>query len=124
MSNFLCFSFGDVSFFCYICRVINLNTYCVMKNTDTILNDSKVRLAVRCIYYKPVTPSCDVIELNQEEYAKFLRMRSMLNRIAFVLKHLDREYMSGKVHEIAWIPLDDDIELIKHYEAKTAKESE
>ena len=51
-------------------------------------------------------------------------MRSMLNRIAFVLNHLHREYMSGKVHEIAWIPLDDDIELIKHYEAKTANESE
>ena len=95
-----------------------------MEKTDTILNDSKTRLVVRCIYRKPVTPSCDVLELNKEDYEKFLRMRSMLNRIAFVLKQLDREYMSGKVREIAWIPLDDDIELIKHYEAKAPKESE
>jgi hypothetical protein len=38
----------------------------------------------------------------------------MIYRINMVLKHLNREYMSGKVRELAWIPLGDNMEFIKH----------
>ena len=73
-----------------------------------------MRLVVRCIYYKPVTPSCDVIELDQDTWFKFLHSESMRYRINIVLKHLNREYMSGKVRELAWIPVGDNMEFIKH----------
>ena len=73
-----------------------------------------MRLVVRCIYYMPVTPSCDVIELDHETWSKFLHSESMRDRINMVLKHLNREYMSGKVRELAWIPLGDNMEFIKH----------
>lgn len=73
-----------------------------------------MRLVVRCIYYKPVTPSCDVIELDQDTWFKFLHSESMRDRINIVLKHLNREYMSGKVRELAWIPMGDSMEFIKH----------
>ena len=73
-----------------------------------------MRLVVRCIYYKPVTPSCDVIELDQDTWFKFLHSESMRDRINIVLKHLNREYMSGKVRELAWIPMGDNMEFIKH----------
>lgn len=73
-----------------------------------------MRLVVRCIYYKPVTPSCDVIEWDHETWIKFFHSESMRERINMVLKHLNREYMSGKVRELAWIPLEDYMEFIKH----------
>lgn len=73
-----------------------------------------MRLVVRCIYYKPVTPSCDVIELDHDTWFKFLHSESMRDRINIVLKHLNREYMSGKVRELAWIPMGDNMEFIKH----------
>ena len=40
-----------------------------------------MRLVVRCIYYMPVTPSCDVIELDHETWIKFLHSESMIYRI-------------------------------------------
>ena len=82
-----------------------------------------MRLVVRCIYYMPVTPSCDVIELDHETWIKFLHSESMIYRINMVLKHLNREYMSGKVRELAWIPLDDNMEFIKHDITKTTEDS-
>lgn len=84
-----------------------------------------MKLVVRCIYYKPVTPSCDVIELEHETWIKFLHSESMRDRINMVLKLLNREYMSSKVRELAWIPLGDNMEFIKHdivYEDNTPVE--
>ena len=60
-----------------------------------------MKLVVRCIYYKPVTPSCDVIEWDHETWIKFLHSDSMRDRINMVL-------------ELAWIPLGDNMEFIKH----------
>ena len=71
-----------------------------------------MKLVVRCIYYKPVTPSCDVIELDQEQWNEFMRSQSMTNRINMLLELMDKEYMAEMIRELAWIPLDDNMDLV------------
>lgn len=87
-----------------------------MKKTDTNKNDFKMRLVVRFIYRMSANPSCDIVELDQETWNKFLHSESMTNRINIILDILGREYMSETVRELAWIPLDDDMELIRNTE--------
>ena len=65
-----------------------------MKKTDNLMNDSKKRLVVRFIYRNPATPSCDVIELDQEQWNEFMRSQSMTNRINMLLELMDKEYMA------------------------------
>ena len=83
-----------------------------MKKTDTLENYSKKRLVVRFIYRNPATPSCDVIELDQEQWNEFMRSQSMTNRINMLLELMDKEYMAEMVRELAWIPLDDNMDLV------------
>ena len=76
-----------------------------------------MRIAVRFICSKSATPTFDVIEMEHEPWIKFLNAESMDTRIDMVLKHLGttKEFLPGKIRELAWIPLDDHMELIKHY---------
>ena len=57
-----------------------------MKKTDTNVKESKIRIVVRFIYRNPATPSCDVVEMDEETYAKFLRSESMTNRMSISQK--------------------------------------
>ena len=83
-----------------------------MKKTDTLENYSKKRLVVRFIYRNPATPSCDVIELDQEQWNELMRSQSMTNRINMLLELMDKEYMAEMIRELAWIPLDDNMDLV------------
>ena len=76
-----------------------------------------MRIAVRFIFCKSVTPTFDVIEMEDKPWTDFLHAESMDTRIDMVLKHLGttREFLPGKIRELAWFPLDDHMELIKHY---------
>lgn len=83
-----------------------------MKKTDINVKESKIRIVVRFIYRNPATPSCDIVEMDEETYAKFLRSESMTNRINMLLEILDKEYISEIIRELAWIPLDDNMDLV------------
>ena len=83
-----------------------------MKKTDTLENCSKKRLVVRFIYRNPATPSCDVIELDQEQWNEFMRSQSMTNRINMLLELMDKEYMAEMIRELAWSPRDDNMDLV------------
>ena len=87
-----------------------------MEKTDTNKKDFKMRVVVRFIYRMSATPSCDIIEMDKDTWNKFLNLESMTSRINMVLKILDREYMAETVRELAWIPLDDNMELVVHTE--------
>ena len=65
-----------------------------------------MRLAVRKIYYKAVTPSCDVIELDYDMWMKFLH-GSNDTRKEIVCKVTCKDDMIGYTREIAWFPLED-----------------
>lgn len=64
-----------------------------------------MRLAVRKIYYKAVTPSCDIIELDYDTWIKFLHGDNM-TRIEIVCKATGKEDMICHTREIAWFPLE------------------
>ncbi len=61
-----------------------------------------MKIAVRCIYHKAVTPSCDIIEMDTETWNRF---RSG-NRKQIVLEILHKEKMAEYIKEVVWIPLD------------------
>ena len=67
-----------------------------------------VKIVARCIYRKPVTPSCDIVEMDWDTWREFLYAKED-RRIEIVLKLLGHEYMEGNVRELAWIPLDEHI---------------
>jgi hypothetical protein len=75
-------------------------------------NTNKKRLVVRFIYRMSAAPSCDIIEMDYETWDKFLHLESMTNRINMILKILDRDYMAETIRELAWIPLDDNMDLV------------
>ena len=87
-----------------------------MEKTDTNKKDFKKRLVVRFIYRMSATPSCDIIEMDYNTWKQFLNLESMTNRINMILEILDREYMAETIRELAWIPLDDNMELVVHTE--------
>ena len=87
-----------------------------MEKTDTNKKDIKKRLVVRFIYRMSATPSCDIIEMDYDTWKQFLNLESMTNRINMILEILDREYMAETIRELAWIPLDDNMELVVHTE--------
>ena len=71
-------------------------------------------IIVRCIYHKAVTPSCDVLVLDRDEFRTFLYAKQQ-ERIRIVLTKLNKPHLFGTVREIAWIPYDDqDIVVIKN----------
>ncbi len=75
-------------------------------------NTNKKKLVVRFIYRMSAAPSCDIIEMDYETWDKFLHLESMTNRINMILKILDRDYMAETIRELAWIPLDDNMDLV------------
>ena len=87
-----------------------------MEKTDTNKKDFKKRLVVRFIYRMSATPSCDIIEMDYDTWKQFLNLESMTNRINMILEILDREYMAETIRELAWIPLDNNMELVVHTE--------
>lgn len=69
-----------------------------------------MKIVARCIYYKPVTPSCDIVEMDGDTWGEFLYAKED-RRIEIVLKLLGHEYMEGCVRELAWIPIDEHIQV-------------
>ena len=87
-----------------------------MEKSYTKKKDFKKRFVVRFIYRMSATPSCDIIEMDYDTWKQFLNLESMTNRINMILEILDREYMAETIRELAWIPLDDNMELVVHTE--------
>ena len=69
-----------------------------------------MKVVARCIYYKPVTPSCDIVEMDEETWRAFLYAKNK-RRLEIILKLTGKEYMEGYVRELAWIPLDENMKL-------------
>lgn len=72
-----------------------------------------MKVVVRCIYYKPVTPSCDIIDLDDSTWREFL-LADNPKRIEIALKLLHKEEMESYVRELAWIPLDGQNKVIEN----------
>lgn len=67
-----------------------------------------MKVVVRCIYYKAVTPSCDIIDMDNETWREFLYAKDR-RRIEIAMKLLGEEEMETYVRELAWIPIDENI---------------
>lgn len=65
-----------------------------------------MRLAVRKIFHKAATPSCDIIDLDAETWMKFLH-GDIMTRKKIVCKVTGDESMIYYIKDIAWIPLED-----------------
>ena len=72
-----------------------------------------MKVVVRCIYYKPVTPSCDIIDMDDNTWREFL-LADKRKRIEVALKLLNKEDMESYVSELAWIPLDGQNKVIEN----------
>ncbi len=70
-----------------------------------------VKIVARCIYRKPVTPSCDIIDMDFETWREFLYAKED-RRIEIVLKLLGHENLRDYIRELAWIPLDGQTKVI------------
>ncbi len=64
-----------------------------------------MKLAVRFRYYKPVTPSMQIVDLTDEQWREFLLLEDAKKRHDYMIKLLGKEYLDTK--ELWWIPLDD-----------------
>ena len=64
-----------------------------------------MRIALRCIYYKAVTPSCDIIDMDDATWKEFLHTGGH-KRKEIALKLLDKEWLMSHVREVVWIPLE------------------
>ncbi len=65
-----------------------------------------IKVDISCIYYKAVTPSCDIVEMDSDVWREFL-FSGGHKRKEIALWLLNKESMMGHVKEIAWIPLND-----------------
>ena len=64
-----------------------------------------MRVAIRFIFYKAVTPSCDIVDIDDDTWSLFLRSDKVERiRIALHLLH-KKESLESKIREIAWFPL-------------------
>ena len=61
-----------------------------------------MKIAVRCIYYKPVTPNFLIVDFQKEQLSKFL-WGDKQTRISMILPFMPKGHPS--IREIAWIPL-------------------
>lgn len=76
-------------------------------------NDT-IKIAVRKIYHRAITPSCDIIELNDETWRAFLYGNNLVRK-QIVLKATGT-IDSPSIREIAWIPLDgQDLIILKEH---------
>ena len=62
-----------------------------------------MKIAVRCIYYRPVTSNFLIVDFQKEQWSKFL-WGDKQARINMILPFLPKYHPS--IREIAWIPLD------------------
>lgn len=70
-----------------------------------VKNKTRMKVVVRCIYYKPATPPCDIIDMEYDTWIEFLNA-DQIKRKAMVLRMLNRPNLrQSSVREIAWIPL-------------------
>ena len=67
-----------------------------------------MKIAIRCIYHKAVTPSCDIVYMNNETWDRF----RFGNRKQIALELLGKEDISEYIKEVVWIPLDGQDKLI------------
>ncbi len=79
-----------------------------------------MKVAIRFRYYKPVTPSLQVVELNDEQWREFFLLEDAEDRRDYMMKLLGKEYLNIK--ELWWIPLDDNMEIKVHCKKKEPKE--
>ena len=61
-------------------------------------------IAVRCLYYRPITPNFLIIDLSQEQWSKFL-WGDKQTRIEIIKSFLSEAH--PPIREVAWIPLKD-----------------
>ena len=64
-----------------------------------------MRIALRCIYYKAVTPSCDIVDMDDATWKEVLHTGGN-KRKEIALKLLDKEWLMSYVKEVVWIPLE------------------
>lgn len=64
-----------------------------------------MRIALRCIYYKAVKPSCDIVDMDDATWKEFLHTGGN-KRKEIALKLLDKEWLMSYVKEVVWIPLE------------------
>lgn len=72
-----------------------------------------MKIVARLIYYKAVRPSFDIIEMDDATWKKFLHSRSNRQRIRLICALLGNELHEQYVRELAWIPLDDGMTVVK-----------
>ncbi len=72
-----------------------------------------MKIVVRCIYYKAVTPSCDIIEMEHDNWLEFLHADPN-KRKDIALKLIGKEFLSTHVKEMVWIPLDGQNKVIEN----------
>lgn len=63
-----------------------------------------MKVAIRCIYHKAVTPSCDILYMDKETWDCF--RFNVKERKSIALKMLGKEHMDSYIKEVVWIPLD------------------
>ena len=76
-----------------------------MKDKMIRVEDIKVLVALRLRYRKPVSPSCDIVEMSWDVWREFLRS-SHKDRLKIALRILNRPYFVEYIEELLWIPLD------------------
>ena len=79
-----------------------------------------MKLAIRFRYYKPVTPSCQIVELTDEQWREFFLMEDATKRRDYMIALLKKGYLNIK--ELWWIPLDDNMELKVNRKKKTPEQ--
>lgn len=66
--------------------------------------DIKVTVVLRLRYRKPVSPSCDIVEMSWDVWREFLRS-SHKDRLKIALRILNRPFFAEYIEELLWIPL-------------------
>lgn len=66
--------------------------------------DIKVTVVLRLRYRKPISPSCDIVEMSWDMWREFLHA-SHKDRLKIALKILNRPYFIEYIEELLWIPL-------------------
>ena len=67
--------------------------------------DIKVTVALRLRYRKPVSPSCDIVEMSWDVWREFLRSCHK-DRLKIALRVINRPHFVEYIEELLWIPLD------------------
>ena len=67
--------------------------------------DIKVTVVLRLRYRKPVSPSCDIVEMSWPVWREFL-FASHKDRLKIALKILNKQYFVEYIEELTWISLD------------------